>query len=189
MFFCPKCSYSLDIKKSSGITTKSEKDTDEEKVFTGKKITSVASAIKEVIENEINPISLNVSFTMESMKKNPKYKSLNTHEKSKMLQLFDQTGGSINAEFKCTNCAYSQQINQTTKLYQINVNDSSKKMTDTDYFLIVNNPILARTKDYTCKNSLCPTHKDSSIKEAVFYHHNKSLTVNYVCTVCRFAYN
>ena len=187
MFFCPKCSYSLDIKKSSGITK--EKETEKEtEVFTGKKITSVAVAIKEIIENKINPVDLNVSFTIESMKKNPKYKSLNTQEKSKMLQLFDQTGGSINAEFKCTNCSYSQQINQTTKLYQINVNDNSKKMTDADYFLIVNNPILARTRDYTCKNSLCPTHKNPDSKEAVFYHHNKSLTINYVCTVCRFAY-
>lgn len=182
MFFCPKCSYSLDIVKSTGSKIINQPITEK------KKVTSVTSAIKEIFNNSVNPELLLPSFSLESMKKNAKYKKLAIDKKQELLKLFAQTGGNVNAEFKCSNCSYFKSIDKTTKLYQINVNDTRRKLKDTDYLLIVNNPILARTKDYTCKNSKCPTHKNDANKEAVFYHENEDLTVNYVCTVCQYHY-
>jgi len=180
MFFCPKCSYSLDIVKATGITSLP--------IESKKKITSVTTAIKEIITDNNNPESLEPSFTLESMKKNNKFKKLSQESKNKLLSLFNQSGGSSSVQFKCSNCSYNQPINDTMKLYQININDTKKKLKESDYLLIVNNPILPRTKDYTCKNSKCPSHKDESLKEAVFYHENEDLTINYVCTVCHFHY-
>jgi len=181
MFFCPKCSYSLDIVKVTGNSSLQIDDK--------QKVSSVTTAIKELIVNKINPDILEPSFTIESMKKNSKFKKLNIENKQQLLQLFNQSGGSSKVQFKCSNCAYTQGINDTTKLYQININDTKKKLKESDYLLIVNNPILARTKDYTCKNSKCHTHTDPSIKEAVFYHENNDLTVNYVCTTCHYHYH
>jgi len=48
---------------------------------------------------------------------------------------------------------------------------------------------LPRTKDFTCKNSNCITHKDSKLKEAVFLKIPKSYNLTYVCTTCHYSWN
>ncbi len=46
------------------------------------------------------------------------------------------------------------------------------------------NPIYPRTKDYTCKNLNCITHKDKEKKEAVFYKDKTNNNLIYICGVC-----
>ena len=54
----------------------------------------------------------------------------------------------------------------------------------TDNKLICKNPILPRTRDYTCKNPKCLTLKDDSKKEAVFYKDENTYKTVYVCCNC-----
>lgn len=181
MSFCPKCSYSLDIVKSKVV------DDTEEKTER-KKLSSVSSAIKELLENKLSLDDVEAKFSIESLKKNPRYKKLSNDEKNKMLELFEQSGGSIGAELKCMNCSYRKKLSKTTKLHQEDYRKSTRQFRKEDYYLLVNNPILSRTRDYTCKNSECPTHKDSSKKEAVFFKNLNELQVNYICSVCYFGW-
>ena len=51
------------------------------------------------------------------------------------------------------------------------------------------NPIYPRTKDYTCKNVNCVTHKNEELKEAVFFRQKNTYQTTYLCTVCYNSYN
>lgn len=178
MFFCPKCSYSLDLKKSTVIGNKSV-------IASEKKaqVKSVTSGITMVIKNNTDPTELTPKFTKEQMLKNKNYGKLSIEDKNKMLELFNQSGGASGAMFLCKNCNWMKDIDNTIKLYSYDVNENVKKVSPNEYFMIFNNPILSRTKDYSCKNKDCKTHKDVSKKEAVFYHNN-NLEVKYICGEC-----
>lgn len=179
MFFCPKCSYSLDLKKGSILGDKTVAVSD-------KKITvkSVTAGINQVIKNNINPKEVKPNFTKEQMIKNKNYGKLEMEDKEKMLEIFNQSGGALTAMFLCTNCNWQNNINSTVKLYSYDKKENVKKINPNEYFLIFNNPILSRTKDYTCKNKECETHKKPELKEAIFYHENNNLEMKYICGKC-----
>lgn len=94
----------------------------------------------------------------------------------------------ISGSFSCNNCGYSETINKSVKLYEIDFNkknDNSDLDLDLeDLKILSNDPTLPRTKDYTCKNINCITQHDTLNKEAIFFRDNNSYLVNYVCTVC-----
>lgn len=174
MFFCPQCSYSLDLKKSSIVIGSN-------KTY---KVKSVTNGIKLIINENIEPSMVFPNFTREQLLKNKNYGKLSVESKNKMLEMFDQVGGSNVAMFSCNNCNWSEDLNQTVRLYSYSKDDKVVKVLDSEYLMIFNNPIYSRTKDYTCKNSECVTHKKPELKEAVFYRDNNSLVVKYVCGKC-----
>jgi len=184
MFFCPKCSYSLDLKKSTIIG-------DKQVLVSTKKIPvkSVTAGINKVIKDNIKPSDIKPSFTKEQMLKNKNYGKLSIQDKNKMLDIFNQSGGASGAMFLCNNCNWKQNIESTVKLYSFNTNENVKKISPNEYIMLYNNPILSRTKDYTCKNKNCASHKNSKIKEAVFFHENNSLQLKYICGVCYSSWN
>lgn len=184
MFFCPKCSYSLDLKKSSLIGNK-------QVIVSTKKIQvkSVASGINKVIKENINPSEIKPTFSKEQMLKNKNYIKLSIQEKNKMLEIFNQIGGASGAMFLCNNCNWKKEINNTIKLYSFNTQENVKKISPNEYVMIYNNPILSRTKDYSCKNKDCISHKNFDKKEAVFFHDNNSLQVKYICGACYSSWN
>jgi len=168
MYFCPKCSYSFDITK----TTNNSSD--------NRKPLSLFNAFKH-----IDDISLyKALFSKKELYNNKKYKKLNNKEKQKMEQLFDKQIIS-KAMFQCSNCYFSENISETIKLYQL---DLTNKIDDNilvdNYELLIHDPTLPRTKDYTCKNIECPSHKDNNNKEAVYIKQNNSYKITYICTIC-----
>lgn len=179
MFFCPKCSYSLDLKKSTIVGNKMV-------VASTKKIPvkSVTAGITQVIKNNINPNDLKISFTKDQLLRNKNYGKLSMEDKNKMLEIFNQEGGATSAMFLCNNCNWNQNIDSTIKLYSYDKMENTQKISPNEYFMIFNNPILSRTKDYSCKNLSCQTHKKPELKEAVFFHDNKTLNVKYICGSC-----
>jgi hypothetical protein len=86
--------------------------------------------------------------------------------------------------FKCNNCNYKKRINDTIRLYQLNVDSiySVYRSMD-DNKLLFMNPIYPRTRDFTCKNINCVSHKENK-KEAVFFREKDSYLTNYICGVC-----
>lgn len=176
MYFCPNCSYLFDIAKSSKIS----KETDSRIL-----VKKIPDAFKKLEDNE-DLSKYKAEFSKEEMGKNKKYQKLKEEDKIKMNQLFEEIVSS-GAEFKCNNCNFSKQINETTLLYQINLEDNLVKIKSLEENeLISKDPLLPHTHDYTCKNPSCITHKNSSIKDAVFIREKLSYKLNYICTVCNY---
>jgi hypothetical protein len=172
MYFCPKCNYSFDISKSSSNNV-------ERKI-----LDEPHQALKRLKANK-NLSNYKAKFTKHDLESHPKYNKLSEDNKHKLQLLFEDTKSFGNIEFKCLNCNYRKKINESIQLYQINYNTkftSYKSIEDNK--LLALNPIYPRTKDYTCKNINCITHKDSTNKEAVFYREKESYQLNYLCTVC-----
>jgi hypothetical protein len=177
MYFCPSCSYSFDIVKSSQSSDNKDTRTSIEKL---------SEALKkfEASEDMSKYVAL---FSREETNKNKKYQKLDEKQKAKFNLIFEELISS-GAEFKCNNCNNIQPIKETILLYNINMEEKSKIRTLEENEFICKDPILPRTHDYNCKNPNCITHKDKSKKESVFFKEKNSFKVNYICTVCYYSW-
>ena len=174
MYFCPNCSYLFDISKSSKIS---------KSVDTRIGLDKTVDAFKK-LEDKEDLGKYKALFLKEEMDKNKKYQKLNNDDKIKINQLFEEMVSS-GAEFKCENCNFTKQIVETTLLYQINMEDKNVKIRSLEENeLMCQDPILPHTHDYTCKNPSCITHKNTSLKNSIFFKEKNSYKVNYICAVC-----
>ena len=177
MFFCPDCTYSLDIEKSTNLNYEDNKHS----------INSVSDAFKLLIK-DIDFNDYKAEFSKNDLIKNKKYKQLSNDDKNKLHLLFFSKYSE--ALLKCFNCGYSKQISESIRLYQFNVNDTDNIIrTLDDNKLLCNDPTLPRTRDYICKNINCITHKKSELKEAVFIRISKKYNLQYICCVCNYAWS
>lgn len=176
MYFCPSCSYSFDIVKSSSIGEKDNRIQIEKLSEALKKFDEGADFTKYV-----------ATFSRDDTNKNKRYQKLDEAQKAIFNQIFEEitSGG---AEFKCNNCNNIEPIKKTILLYNIDMEEKIVKLrTLEENEFICQDPILPRTQDYTCKNPKCITHKNTKAKEAVFFKEKNSFKVNYICTVCYYA--
>ena len=158
MYFCPNCSYLFDISKSSNNSKEVDNRTEIIKI----------TEIFTLLDRNEDLTKYKTNIYKEDIFKNKKYPKLDIKDKNKIDKLFD-IHVSSGAEFRCNNCNFSKQITETTLLYQINVENNNvtiKSLEENE--LLCKNPILPHTKDYTCKNIKCTTHKNIQIKDAVF---------------------
>ena len=177
MYFCPNCSYSFDIVKSSNSITKDVRT----------EITKISEGLKLFEENK-DMSKYVATFSRDDTSKNKKYQKFNDKEKVEFNQIFDAITSS-GAEFKCNNCNNIEPIKKTILLYNLNMeekNTFTRTLEENEFFC--NDPILPRTHDYTCKNPNCISHKNIESKEAVFYKEKNTFKVNYICTVCYFSW-
>jgi hypothetical protein len=174
MYFCPKCNYSFDISKSTGINSSEEKQI----------LKKVNDAIK-IYDDKQSLNNYKAEFKKEDLEKNFKYKKLSSENKEKFEVLF-QLPPITGAQFKCNNCSFTKEITETVLLYELDLTDKFEKIRSFDENqLICTNPMLPRTHDYICKNNSCSTIKNNKIKkEAVFFREKNSFKINYICTLC-----
>jgi hypothetical protein len=180
MHFCPNCSYLFDISKSSIVKdteTSSTQDSDTKSL-------TLNDVFKKLEEKE-DLTKYTIAFTKDELIKNKKYQKLTDENKQKLNILFDDNIYS-GAEFKCNNCNNTKQISETTLLYEINLdNTTNNKIKNIkENKLMCKDPLLPHTQDYVCKNPECPTHKNTKLRDAVFYKEKNSYNINYICTVC-----
>ena len=177
VFFCPDCLYTLGISKSTNLDTEDDR----------KIVSNVADVLKLVTKaNDISEYKAN--FPKKDLTKNKKYQKLSMKDKNNLNMLF--TSKIYEADLNCSNCGYKKQINNTIKLYEFNVSDKTNSVRSLeDNKLLCLDPTLPRTKDFTCKNSNCISHKDPKLKEAVFLKIPKSYNLTYVCTTCHYSWN
>jgi hypothetical protein len=144
----------------------------------------VNEAIK-IYEEEQSLEKYKAEFKKEDLEKNSKYKKLTPENKEKFEVLF-KLPPITGAQFKCNNCSFTKEINETVLLYELDLSEKANKIRSLEENqLICNNPMLPKTHDYFCKNILCPTVQDKKIKkEAVFFREKDSFKVNYICTIC-----
>jgi hypothetical protein len=172
MYFCPKCNYSFDISKS----TKTVDDR--------KKLDNPVDVLKR-FKAQKNLSNYVATFSKDQLEEHKIYRKLSDEDKKTINQVFNENKSFDGIEFKCINCNYRKPINETIRLYQVNVNTTySVYRNIEDNKLLAMNPIYPRTRDYMCKNTNCITHKDTINKEAVYFREKDSYQTNYLCTVC-----
>ena len=178
VFFCPDCQYTLGISKSSTL-----EDYDDER----KEISNVNEVFK-LIEKDVDFSDYKTNILKTDLIKNKKYTKLNNSQKNNINQLFSSK--MYDADLNCANCGYRKQISSTIKLYEFNVSDKTSNVrTLEDNKLLTLDPTLPRTRDFTCKNVNCTTHKNKENKEAVFVRIPKSYNLSYICTTCYYSWN
>jgi len=89
------------------------------------------------------------------------------------------------AYFVCNNCGYHEKIKPQTLIFSRINNDKIQDIVVEDYSYMIHDSTLPRTKEYTCTNTNCDTHKKPALKEAVFFRASKSFQLIYICTVCQ----
>jgi hypothetical protein len=174
MNFCPNCNNILDCIKSLNISS--------EKISLKK-----CSDLIKLIENNEDISNYKVEFNKIDILEHKKYLKYDENLKNKINQLFKQTSNlNTSAEYKCLNCGYSKPILETTRLYYNSVDSDNlifiKSLEENE--LISNDPLVPHTKDYICKNPNCITHKQSELKDSIFYKDKHSYKVNYICCIC-----
>ena len=178
MYFCPKCDYLFDITKSTNQEVKDSR-------IIIKKINDMFNKLEK---NE-DFTKYRAEFSYEDLVKNNKYKKLSDLEKQNINKLFEEII-LTNAEFKCNNCNYIENINKTLLLYKYEPEHKHLNIkTLEENELLCTNPTLPRKHDYICKNVLCDTNKkDTNYKEAVFYRDNNTFKLNYICCICYYSW-
>ena len=91
--------------------------------------------------------------------------------------------------FACENCKFFKPIKEKTLI--LGTDDNNIRI-DRIYIYkkLLKSNTLPFTKNYICPNNNCPTHKNKSIKEAIFFREEqiindeKSFYMVYVCSVC-----
>ena len=178
VFFCPDCLYTLGISKSTTLD-----NYDDNKI----KIEDVNNLLK-LIEKKEDLSNYKVEFPKKDLLKNKKYQKLSNEDKNNLNNLF--ISKVYEADLNCSKCGYKKQISNTIKLYEYNVNDKSSRVrTLDDNKLLCLDPTLPRTRDFTCKNVNCISHKDENLKEAVFIRIPKSYNLTYICNTCHYSWN
>lgn len=176
VFFCPDCTYTLGINKSTQLESSDDRI----------KIESVSEIFKMLEKEDFN--NFIAAFSKKELMSNKKYQKLSQNDKNKIEKLFISKFSE--ADLSCSNCGFKKQINETVKLYEFNVLDKSiSKRSLEDNKLLTLDPILPRTRDYICKNVNCITHKDPKIKEAVFMKIPKNYSLTYICCVCHYGWD
>lgn len=94
-----------------------------------------------------------------------------------------QPGGAV--IFSCNNCGNVKKIKPETLILSKTYGDVSQKyVADGDKYM-ADSKILPHTKNYTCPNKNCVTHKDPNKKDAKMYKVNKTYRLKYICMLCK----
>ena len=177
MYFCPECDYTFDVKKL--VSDSSDKI---------ENISSLKVALKKIKNNEnLNNIKLDLSI--ENLEKDEDFIKQKKHIKTKLIEITNKNNNSI-MKFKCLNCNFEKPINQTIRLYHLDLNKEDDNISSIeDNKIYANDPILPRTRDYLCKNINCLSHKDTKNKEAVYLKNDYNYKLKYICTICFTGWN
>ncbi len=173
MFLCPKCSYSFNIGKNKSTSEQIEI----------KKINNLFTILDKNLD------AYELKFSQDKLKKNKKFKNLDQVMQKKILSMYKKKKSvSIGANFICTNCNFTEPITSSVKLYEIRKDkETLKKLTDYELQFYIADPTYPKTKDYSCKNINCITHKNKDLKKAIFFKKNHTTyNLSYVCTVCSY---
>tara|TARA_B110000208_G_C11664476_1_gene392909 strand:+ start:137 stop:667 length:531 start_codon:yes stop_codon:yes gene_type:complete len=169
---CDNCGFYFNFKKGGEILDKFEKIEDI-KVF-----------IESTLQNNNKIIG---NFKLDEMKKHTVFKNLSKEKRETVLLLYKLTNDNLNNRglLSCSNCNFIKFIPQGTILLQDTYTKSKKKDAIYNSSLRINDNTLPRTKDFTCPNKSCKSHKDLLNKEAVFYREKNKMNLTWMCCTCK----
>lgn len=170
LFPCRKCSYALIITKNKEVSNNKIKI---------EKINHVFKLLDENLD------AYEFDFPKEKLLKNKRFNSLTREQQNKLLSAYTNKKNVVIASlFKCNNCGNVEPITSTILLFEVDKRtEETRELTDYEIEFYLEDPTIARTKDYNCKNKDCETHKNKDLKEAVFFKNKDILT--YACVKCK----
>ncbi len=184
MFYCKNCNFSLEITKNSALNP----DNDITQI---RNLATPQELVKVVLNNADvgNDVQFKISFNLNTLKdylseQKQIYEDQYQAVIDKFQQIVKQQKNTVQYYFICNTCSTSYVLQPGTVIYSINYDKSSGGLVDDDVTVRAQDPILPRTKDYTCPNKSCTSHKNLVDKEAVFYRNNKNFHLAYICTLC-----
>jgi hypothetical protein len=199
MFYCKYCSDTLEIIKNQNLSNeenmKQIEDVDELvniylSDLESKKNKYVNSDVQFIIswsESEINNIDFKKIIKSNDLNISPDDLKTELIDKYRKIVKFQK---SISVFYlSCTNCATTYFLEPGTIIDSINF-ERSEIVNDDDVKIRIEDPTLARTKDFICPNSKCISNtnsKDENVlinKEAVFYRSGKEYNIKYICCQC-----
>ena len=140
------------------------------------------------------------NFNINDLNKNPAFTKLSNNQKTlvvnRILEKIPKNKSSkptdsvVNKEsyFYCKSCGYNEKI--PNKQFIFSRGDEKKDdLYNYRYMNYIHDNTLPRTKNYNCVNKDCTTHKNPSLKMAVFYRQKGTYNVRYICTICNGFWN
>ncbi len=191
--FCPNCKNRYNI--TNIIDDIDNLDMAEEKKGGSlKDLDSIIIAILDKVpleREETQKIDLNV------LKKNPTFTKLSKLQKeyvenyiltSQPKKEKKKEVSKMSNYFACNHCGFFEIIPPKTIIFSQKMDSESPDTTSfitEDYKYMIYDNTLPRTKNYTCKNQQCKTHKTPNLKDAVFFRENIiNHQLIYMCAVC-----
>lgn len=177
MYFCNYCGNEFDIiEKQINVTQKNKKT-----------INNVSTLIKKIMNPDENLDDYNIDIDKSILIKNKEFNNLSEKQKEDIYKSLQPKDTSKKTRMFCNNCTNMKSIDETILVFKKSFKKESY-IDQSDYDFYINDPLLPRTHDYTCKNKKCETHKNKSLKEAVFVKEDGSNLVTYICCVCSYGY-
>jgi len=187
IMFCPNCNNSFDITKNVQQTGSSKKL---EQVGSSKDTVDYKKIIDEILNQSYDTIDFS-KIIKEDLLKSKEFLSLDDEKRSyisnKLLdvELKSHYDSQKNvAYFNCNNCGNIKRIKPGTLIYTKTSNEISQNYISSNMMYMNHSTILPHTKNYTCTNEKCETHKNKSIKDAKMFKPNNSYGIKHICTVC-----
>jgi hypothetical protein len=194
----------LNNTKSSDFDVSSDVEVTEVVVNKRKK----GGAVTVLNENDIIDI-LNGNFTKELENYNikdiikiPYYNKLTDNQKSLLTtRLYEKlpknqkinknidNGVVKESYFYCKSCGYYEKIPDKTFIFSRSFDKNNNIMLNNNFINYKYDNTLPYSKKYTCENKECATHKNPSIKNAVFYRLSNTYNIRYICTICDHYWN
>lgn len=188
MFFCPICSNSYNINKSIESTN----------VQSGGKKFDEEDVIQLILDNHEVDKKILAEINLKEFKKKPYFKKLDHKNKEHVYNVIShyqkkpvKTDKNTNVDeknmayFQCNNCGFYEKIKEKTLIFSKILSEERQDIHLEDYSYMLYDNTKPRTKNYTCGNSQCITHKKPTLKEAVFFRLNNTYKIVHLCTVCK----
>jgi fructose-specific phosphotransferase system component IIB len=203
MFFCPICSYALDLSKTVPKVQVGGDLSDTTDLETVSEQKGGALELEKLIDiilkdNEIKTENVK-GIDMTIVVKDKNFKRLTVQEKNKVFNSIQDALPKAEkkliknkkkfdfkdtAYFICKNCGFNKEIESETLIYSKTNEVSSNITMPESYIDLINDHTLPRTIRYSCTNKDCVSHTNINKKEAVFFRIGKTFRVRYICTAC-----
>jgi hypothetical protein len=184
MFFCPNCNTKFDITNKNDLNLQ-------------KGGFKISEFLRTLLDDKItyedlkkNKVNLNNIIRTKEYGKYSKHNKQKINNKiNKLLKNVNKTNKNINkVVLICHNCGTEEDIIDGTCIYSKNNDDNIKNIKDYSY--MKDSEIVPRTTNYICNNKKCQTHKNNSLKEAIFFKDKKNnYNIIYLCLVCNENWN
>lgn len=193
MLFCPNCNNILNISKTPQSKPKTEEEPETVSSSSSNVNSNVNSTIiNKLLNNEILTDEEIKTINKKEIQKDEEYIKLDKKKKSilnkKITELsVSSIDESLKSFYICKNCGFSKEItNNTLITSKADLENTSDTHINTERFKnMIYSKILPHTRAYICPNKDCPSHKNNTLREAVFYRPTQSLQTWYTCIACK----
>jgi len=155
--------------------------------------------ISSILDGSDTDVSLSKNFNINELNKNSSFNKLSNEQKTLVINRIleknpkqktnKQTHVSTKESyFYCKSCGYNEKIPNKKFIFSRG-NENKSEMNNYNFLNLVNDNTIPRTKNYNCINPNCSTHANPETKLAVFYRHQGTYNIRYICKVCNKFWN